>query len=275
MPQSKKHKKKALIEATIVMILLIILMFISGMTYLDPPPETGIAVNFGTSDVGSGVVQPQHNTPQPKPVQQQPEQQPETQPEVKDDVLTQDTEEAPVIKEKPNKPKPKPTPKPVKPKPKPKPTPDKNISDILNNVNNAPGSNTNNASGEGNDNQAGDKGDTSGDVNASGYYGTGGSGGGGTGNYRLGNRQALSKPTPQFSCNEGGRVVVKIYVSRNGKVLSARAVPRIPGSVRSNTNAPCLTKAAVQAAKQTKWNKDNKAPERQYGYIIYNFKVTE
>ena len=274
--QNDKHKKKAIVEATIVMILLIILMFISGMTYLDPPPETGIAVNFGTSDVGSGMVQPQHNTQQPKPVQQQAQQETVTKPEVKDDVLTQDTEDAPVIKEKPNKPKPKPTPKPVKPKPKPKPTPDKNISDILNNVNNAPGDQENNSSGEGNDNQSGDKGDVSGDPNASGYYGNGGKGGGGgTGNYRLGNRKALSKPTPVFECNEGGRLVVKIWVNRSGKVINAKAVNRIPGSVTSNTNAPCLVKAAEQAAKQTKWNVDNKAPERQYGYIIYSFKVTE
>ena len=272
MKLDNKHKKKALIEASIVMILLIILMFISGMTYLDPPPETGIAVNFGTSEVGKGEVQPQRNTtPEPEP-QKVEEPQQKVEPEIKDKVITQDNDEAPVIKNKPKtKPKPKTTPKPVKPKPKPKPQPDKNITDILNNVNNAPGDDTNNSSGEGNDNQAGDKGDTSGDPNASGYYGNGGhNGGGGTGNYRLGNRRALTKPKPNFNCNEQGRVVVKIFVNKNGKVIKA-----VPGIKGSTNNAPCLLNAAKQAAMKTKWSPDTKAPDTQVGKIIYNFKITE
>ena len=270
MNQDNKHKKKALIEASIVMILLIILMFISGLTYLDPPPETGIAVNFGTSNTGRGAVHPQHNTP-PKPVKQETQPEQTVQPEIKDKVLTQDIDDAPVIKDKPHKTKPKPTPKPIKPKTKPKPKPDKSITDILNNVNNAPGDNTNNSSGEGDDNQAGDKGDTSGDPNASGYYGNGGhNGGGGTGNYRLGNRRALTKPKPKFQCNEEGRVVVKIFVNKNGKVIKA-----IPGIKGSTNNAPCLLNAAKEAALQTKWTRDSKAPETQIGKIIYNFKVTE
>jgi len=272
MPESKEHKRKAVIEATIVMILLVVLMFISGLTYLDPPPETGIAVNFGTTDLGKGAVQPQHNTP-PQPVQQKPEPEPVSEPEVKEKVLTQDNDEAPVIKEKPKKKKPKKQTKPkkTKPKPDPKPQPDKNITDILNNVNNAPGSDTNNSSGEGNDNQAGDKGSTSGDPNASGYYGSGGKGNrGGTGNYRLGSRRALTKPKPKFTCNEEGKVVVKIYVNRDGRVIKA-----VPGVKGSTNNAPCLLQAAKQAALQTKWSSDSKAPDTQIGKIIYNFKVTE
>ncbi len=265
-----KHKKKGVIKATIIMILLFILMFISGMTYLDPPPETGIAVNFGTSDVGSGLVQPQHNTP-PKPVNTKPEPQ-VTKPVVKENVLTSDDEEAPVIKEtKHVKPKKHTTPKQnPKPKKDPKPQPDKNITNILNNVNSAPGDNTNNSSGEGNDGKPGDKGSTSGDPNASGYYGNGGNGGGGTGNYRLGNRRALSKPKPVFKCNEEGRVVVKIYVNRQGKVVKA-----IPGAKGTTGSAPCLLQAAKQAALKTKWQADAKAPSQQIGKIIYNFKVTE
>ena len=252
------------------MILLIILMFISGLTYFDPPPETGIAVNFGTSDAGKGIIQPQHNKP-PKPQPQKIEQpQQKVEPEVKDKVLTQETDEAPVIKNKP-KTKPKPKPKPVKPKPKPKPQPDKNITDILNTVNNAPGENSNNSSGEGNDNQAGDKGDTSGDPNASGYYGSNvHNGDGGTGNYYLKNRKALTKPKPEFNCDEQGQVVVKIFVNKSGKVIKA-----IPGVKGSTNNAPCLLKAAKQAAMQTKWSPDPKAPDTQIGKIIYNFKITE
>ncbi len=265
-----KHKRKGLIEATIVMILLIILMFISGMKYLDPPPETGIAVNFGTSDRGSGLVQPQHNQP-PKPVKVKPEPA-KVQPQVKDNVLTNENTDAPVIKETKTV-KPKKEVKPVKdtkPKQPPKPQPDKNITDILNSVKNAPGEQTNNSGGEGNDNQAGDKGNSAGDPNASGYYGNGGSGGGGDGNYFLGNRSVKAKPKPVFKCNEQGRVVVKIYVNKQGKVVKAE------GGIKGTTNpAPCLKKAAEQAALKTTWSPDPNAPKLQIGKIIYNFKIRE
>jgi len=266
MEQTDKHKKKAFVETSIVMLVIILLMFIGGMTYLDPPPETGIAVNFGTSDMGKGVVQPQHNKPS-KPVQQQPKVEPKVEPEIKQDVITQNTEDAPVIKNE----KPKPNPKPVKPKPKPKPKPNQNVLDALNNVENAPGAATNNASGEGNDNQAGDKGSNSGDPNASGYYGNGGkNGGGGHGNYQLGNRKALSKPAPNYQCNEEGTVVVKIYVNKSGKVVRA-----VPGAKGSSNPAPCLLQAAKKAALNTKWSSDSKAPDQQIGKIIYHFTLTE
>jgi outer membrane biosynthesis protein TonB len=264
-----KHKRKGLIKASIIMILLVILMFISGLTYLDPPPETGIAVNFGTSDMGSGNIQPQQNTP-PKP-KKIIKNTPQTKPQIKEEVLTQNNEEAPVIKKKKKK-------KPVrdnKPQPdtKPKeekPVPDKNITDILNNVKNAPGENTNNSKGEGTDNTQGDKGSRDGDPNASGYYGNGGSGGGGTGNYRLGNRKALNKPKPDFNCNEQGIVVVKIYVDAQGHVKKAQ-----PGMKGTTNPAPCLLEAAKKAALKTKWSPDANAPTLQIGKIIYHFKIRE
>lgn len=267
-PQDK-HRRKGIIKATIVLIILIILMFISGLKYLDPPPETGIAVNFGTSSVGSGDMQPQQNRPQPKPIQQE-QQQEITQPDVTEKVLTQETEEAPVIEEKPKKPEKQEKPKKKKPKPQPKPQPDKNITDILNTVNNAPGESTNNSSSEGDDQQMGDKGGTSGDPNAPGYYGSGGRGAsGGKGNYQLGSRKALTKPKPTYNCNEEGRVVIKIYVNKQGIVTKA-----VLGKGSTN-NAPCLVNAAKKAALQTKWESDKNAPDTQIGRIIFNFKTTE
>ncbi|MDX1462040.1 MAG: energy transducer TonB, partial [Marinirhabdus sp.] len=53
-----EHKKKSMTITVILHVLLLILLFYVGMTYLDPPPENGIAVNFGTTDTGSGDVQP-------------------------------------------------------------------------------------------------------------------------------------------------------------------------------------------------------------------------
>ena len=53
-----KYKRKSAFYTTLIGILLLIVMFVFGLTYFDPPIEYGIAVNFGTSDVGSGNVQP-------------------------------------------------------------------------------------------------------------------------------------------------------------------------------------------------------------------------
>jgi hypothetical protein len=33
-------------------------LFYLGLTSLDPPPENGIAINFGTTEFGSGNIQP-------------------------------------------------------------------------------------------------------------------------------------------------------------------------------------------------------------------------
>ncbi len=122
--------------------------------------------------------------------------------------------------------------------------------------------------GEGNDKQAGDKGKVTGDPNASGYYGNGGGGSGG--NYRLGNRQALSKPKPEYDCNEEGRVYVSISVDQNGNVFAAQ-----PGVKGTTNSAPCLLQRAKEAALKTKFNADAKAPSKQVGTIIYNFSLSE
>ena len=67
------------------------------MRYLDPAPESGIAVNFGTTDTGQGNIQPTEAIKSaPKVTTPPPTAEPE--PEVKEDVVTQDTEDAPVIK---------------------------------------------------------------------------------------------------------------------------------------------------------------------------------
>jgi len=122
--------------------------------------------------------------------------------------------------------------------------------------------------GEGDDAQAGDKGKVTGDPNASGYYGVGGDGSGG--NYRLGNRNALNRPKPDYPCNEEGKVVVTIYVDQSGKVVSA-----VPGAKGTTNSANCLLTEAKAAALKTKFNQDSKAPPKQKGAIIYNFSLSE
>lgn len=284
-----KYEKKSFIITMILSLLLLFLLFFFGLTYLDPPPENGIAVNFGTTETGAGQQQPtkpvktapQQNTSTPTPQPQ------ETTPEVEEEVVTQETEEAPVIEEKEEKEKvseekkpdeevkkPVETETPPKeieeePEPEPEPKPDKATSDAMNSILNGPENNGEETEGEGNDATGGDKGDPDGDPNASSYYGQG-KGLDGDGNYRLGGRKALNKEKFVQDCNESGVVVVKIEVNQQGKVINA-----VPGVKGTTNTANCLLQPAKKAALATKFNSDADAPIKQTGYIEYEFKLSE
>lgn len=266
-----KHEKKSFTITVIIHVLLIVLLLFLGLKYLDPPPESGIAINFGNSEVGSGDVQPTEpvkSAPQPttNPVVSQPK-------PVVEEVVTQESEEAPVIEKKTVK-KPVVTEKPVEPKKvepakQPDPTPSKSTTDALSSILNGPKSNGTATGGEGNDQAAGDKGSPDGDPSASSYYGNG-MGLDGDGNYRLGGRRALNKERIVQDCNESGLVVVQIEVNQNGQVT--KATPGIKGTTNS---AACLLDPARRAALATRFNSDSKAPARQVGTIVYNFKLSE
>ena len=62
------EEKKSFTITSVIFVILFLLFAIFGLTYMDPPPENGIAVNFGTSDTGSGKIQPT------EPVQMSPDQ---------------------------------------------------------------------------------------------------------------------------------------------------------------------------------------------------------
>ena len=260
---------------SIVMVILLLLMFVFGLTYLDPPLENGIAVNFGTSNVGSGNKQPtQPVASAPKKTTSQPKPTP-TEPEVKEEVITQETEDAPVIEEKPKKvvqpqveevvEKPKEEPKEEAP---PDPKPDKSTTSALDALINGPKKDGQAQAGEGNDNEAGDKGDPNGNPNATDYYGQG-VGLDGDGNYRLGGRRPLKKPKNPPDCNERGVVAVSIEVDRTGKVIKA-----VPGVRGTTNNTKCLLDKAKENALATRFNADTKAPSKQIGKIFYKFSLS-
>lgn len=273
------HQKKSAIITTIFMIVVLFLMFFCGISHLDPPEEYGVAINFGTSDVGSG--EPKLNESiKSDPVktetsQAQEEVVPEKVPLVEDEVLTQETDEAPVLENKktlvPKKEKvikkkviEK---KPVKKIEKVKPTPNKATQNALNNLFGKK-SEGETAQSEGDDKGKGVKGSLAGDPNSNKYYGNDGSGG--DGNYLLKGRKALSKPINKPNCNEEGVVVVRIEVDKNGKVI--RAVAGVKGTTNNN---PCLLEPAKKAALATKWNPDGNAPNKQVGLIRYKFILSE
>lgn len=266
------HEKKSFVITVIIHVLLILLLFFFGFTYLDPPPESGIAINFGTAETGSGLEQPTEpveSAPQTSAAEVTP-----VETNIREEVVTQDNIEAPVIEEKiieepivqTEKPE---IEKEVEPVKKPDPTPDKSTTDALSSILNAPENTGRTQNGEGDDRQGGDKGDPDGDPEARSYYGHG-MGLDGDGNYLLGGRRALNKQKFVQDCNEAGIVVVQIEVDRNGRVT--RATPGVKGSTNTSD---CLTEPARRAALATTFNSDANAPARQIGTIIYNFKLSE
>lgn len=289
-----ENKKKSLGMTTLLFLLLFLLLFyakFSNVIQLPLLEEGGggggeVAVNFGDSDVGMGdnFQSLEKVTAASQPV-------PEEKAEEKEIVVSENEEAPAIIKVK------KPTEKPKKVViekvvVKAPPKPSKSTSDALSNLLNG-----SSKSGDGDDKVAGNKGKGNGDKNATGYNGGGGSGtgsgggngsgtgigtgsgygsgsgsgtGSGNGNYQLGNRKALSKPQPNYTCNEEGIVVVQISVDKTGRVTSAN-----PGVRGTSNSAKCLLDQAKIAAMSTKWQAADDAPEKQVGKIVYNFKLTE
>ncbi|PQJ77744.1 energy transducer TonB [Polaribacter porphyrae] len=269
-----KHKRKSATITTIILLLLLFVVFNFGMTYLDPPEEYGLAINFGDSNVGKGdPVKTTKKVASPKVVEKKEvvEEVKETPKEIiKEEIITDDTTKDVPVVEKVKEVKKEPVKEVEKkeiPKEKPKPKPSKETTDALNSLLNG-NADKGEPKGEGDDNKNGVKGNKKGDPDSNKYYGNTGSGSGG--NYNLAGRKALSKPKEQPDCQEEGIVVVRIEVDKNGKVIKA-----IPGVKGSTNTATCLLKPAKAAALRTQWNADEKAPSKQIGTIIYKFSLTE
>ena len=77
-----------------------------------------------------------------------------------------------------------------------------------------------------------------------------------------------SLPLPVFESGDGGKIVVKILVNQEGKVISA--VPGAPGTTISDKT---LRESARKAALGALFNVSRTAPEAQEGTITYIFRV--
>ncbi|MBQ0161348.1 MAG: energy transducer TonB [Bacteroidales bacterium] len=102
-----------------------------------------------------------------------------------------------------------------------------------------------------------------GDTYSSRYDGTPGKGGTG---YSLTGRSAKALPTPIGNTHKQGKVVVKIWVDRNGNVTQTSAPEK--GSTISD---PALVNQAKTAAMKAIFSAKADAPEMQTGTITYVF----
>ncbi|NRD20962.1 energy transducer TonB [Winogradskyella eckloniae] len=287
-----KHERNSARITVLITLILLLLLFVVGPQYMDPPEEYGVAVNFGTTDFGSGnkpLSEPREavedNVVEEEVVEESiPEETQVTPTEAAtkaEEVMTQENAEAIAIKkqkeaeakakaeaeakakaeaERVEREKREAEEKKRKEEAEKK----KQLDNLIGGVKNASGTTD---GGEGPDSQGGNKGQLDGDPYAPSYFGGSGPGKGGVG-YGLGGRGRPSKQIYKQDCNEYGLVVVKIEVNRQGKVVNAE--PGIKGS--TNTH-PCLLAPAKKIAMSHKWPADADAPTTQIGFVSINFDV--
>jgi len=238
---SKKNTNKAIAVAVTVAVhvVVVVLLFVMALTTPLPlPGEAGVEVDLGMYNQGQGIVQ----QPKPKKVTETPV--PRTEP-VKERIVTQDTEETPAVDA-----------------PKPKEEPKVNQRALF-----KPSKNKEQPSSQGETETEGDQGNPDGNKDLRQYEGQGGSGGGPS--YDLGGRGAKSLSKPDSDFTEEGRVVVDIWVDRDGRVTRAQIGK---GTNVSNTR---MREAARQAALLSVFSPDKNAAELQKGTITYNFVITQ
>ena len=289
-----KHKRNSAKITTLIVVILLLLLFVVGPPYMDPPLEYGVAVNFGTSDVGSGEVQPLAPIKsEPKEVITEPvvketkveetKAEPKKSEQPAEKVLTEDNSEAIAMKKQKEasdaKAKSEANAKAevervekareaAEAKKRQEESDKKaKLDALIGGVKKSEGKTT---GGEGDDGKPGDKGQLDGDPYAPSYFGQPGTGSGGSGTgYGLRGRGTPSNSKVVPECYEEGRVVVEIHVNRDGRVVNA-----IPGK-KGTTGNICLYEAARKTALTYKWPADPKAPATQIGFVKIDFSVTQ
>lgn len=275
-----KHKRKSARITLLILLLLLFFLFNFGMKYLDPPVEYGVAINFGNSDTGSGDIAESNKkhfkndaykeNKSKENLDNKSEKQEETideKQELKEIITDETTKNDPTVIKSQKKIEQNKLSNNKKNLKKEKPKPSKATTDALKSLLKA-NAKSSSSKGEGDDKKNGVKGSEYSASKSSKYYGKAGKGSGG--NYHLSGRKALSKPVKKPDCQQEGTVAVSIYVDKTGKVTKAT-----PGAKGTTNSAPCLYKAAKEAALQTKWNPDKNAPSMQKGTIIYRFALSQ
>ena len=304
---NKKKDNDSKIAGTIgtivVHALLLLLLLFTGITTIIPDTEEGLSVNYGTDmNLGDGLFEPAPQSAiedqlveEPKVEQVVPTTPPTvSEPDIVEEELeTQDIEESLAVKQAREEAEKKRKEEELKRKEEEKRVAEekrkaeeeaKRIAEekrkaeekkkaeeakkkqIANQLKGAFGSGTNTSStSQGDTGKPGNKGDLSGSANSNSYNG-GGSGNGHS--YRLGGRSLQGGlPTPQYTSNEEGVIVVSIEVNPAGTVISAKA-----GALGTTIIDASLRKEAEKAAMKAKFNAIG-GTTLQSGTITYRYKL--
>lgn len=274
-----KHEKDSAKLTALIAVILLLLLFVVGTPYMDPPEEYGVAVNFGNTDFGKGKVQPLKPVKsEPRKIEEPPQPdvsktEPTKASETKEEVLTQENAESIAIKKQKQAEakakaiadaKAKAEADRIAKEKREQEEKKKKLDALIGGVRKSEGSET---GSEGNDNKAGDKGQLDGNPYAPSYFGGRGTGSGGVG-YGLNGRGKASYKKLKQDCNESGLVIVKIIVNNSGNVIDA-----VPGVKGTTNTASCLMEPAKKIALSHKWRSDSKAPAKQIGFVKVNFKL--
>lgn len=264
MKQNNFNPKAAMLSIGTHVLLMLLCLFIGYTLPATPAPveEMGMEVNLGSSDDGSGDDQP-FSTDNPA---YQPEEMSKSKVENNDAVnsseMTTDENdaEAPMVSTnpKPNKTQSTKTDNQSKPIVQQKPK-------ILFPASNGKGGNAasiNQAGGsEGNGTGNGDKGVAGGTAGAANYSGIPGNGTGGIG-HSFSDRTMVAKPKPDAEFREGGKVIVKVTVNREGQIIKK--------SIKRSASDE-LSKIALKKIEEVRFSKSETAPPEQFGDITFVF----
>jgi outer membrane biosynthesis protein TonB len=287
-PDQEKNTK-AIIWSLVTYSLVIGACLLAGFSVPPPLPnqDMGMEINLGTSTEGIGVDQPLSPNPPSAPTRTHEAQASPASNRTGDrteDIVTQNTEDAPVIKKLSEEKKKtdfsknleentrhtttKPRPDaPVEPKPappKPKAIYSGGTSQSQSSGNNAGASNG--STQEGLTGKPGDQGAVNGNPTASNHNGTYSGLGGNSLSYRLGGRQIVAYPSREGAFNEPGRVRLSIKVDQQGNIVDYRII---------SADNPVISRLAEKKIKQVKFNASSTAPVVQFGEIVFVFKLQQ
>lgn len=244
-------KLKSGIATAVIVLLSVLLMSLNIFAYTppDPPiPEEGVEVNLGDSDFGQGD--------SPEPASEAANYAP---PASQQQVVTQRTEPTVPVPSSPN------PGNVTNPAAQEQPVVENKEPEINKNAL-FPGKRNQTSGGgsQGVSTGQGNQGNPNGTPTSNNYTGNGG----GNGNYNLKGRSAVVLPKPEYNSNQQGKIVVRIWVDQQGRVVRTEA-PYQGSTITTGS----LVEQAKAAAKRARFNASTSAPGEQIGTITYIFKI--
>lgn len=277
----QQKNTKALIWTVAVHALLLVMFLLLKYTMpvVEASQDMGLEVNLGTTEDGFGTDQPE-DPEDPAAANAAVAVNASSSSSSNDrEVHTSDDADAPAVHVNRVTPNKKPTPRPVTPTPNRRANTNNANTVVRTNTpaqspryvypgatgkggnsaqNNRPGGNE--GIGQGN----GDMGVPGGTPGASNYTGVPGGGGTSIG-HSISGRSLVSRPDPKAEFREGGKVVIRVTVNRDGAITDSRIVSAANATIRA---------LALKKLQSVRFNKSPSAPAEQFGNITFNFKAT-
>lgn len=271
-PAGKRNRNTALLVSFAIHGgLMLLFIFLMAWRAPDPPlPEFGIELNFGTSDTGSGDVQPDISPASEVATEDNTSSEAseaDSQPDPTDATVPTAPDESEVVVKEEKKPEPQPSvkEKPVekaKDSPKEKTTQDNQVKPATD----AKGD----SKSHGDDpNKAGDKGNPQGKIDAEALYGKQGGGAGGDGLSLQMSGWAWADPPkiPDVPDNEDGRIVFEIECDADGEIIGITTLER-----GLSPRAEQLLKEEIRRNSLIRTS-GGATPERSKGKIVFVLKT--